>query len=901
MITLKKKFIVVALLAFGLFAQPLRMHGMQDFDPSKTAAHIMGKAAKNELLLEKKACKQIRLILEKLKAATQANLSTFDAFQELEAIHPALAMTLSSRIKQSDLVERIDRNIKQFALGEMSIGTKLDVYEQISTLFAYNEHENNEPLSPLFDHKTYSDELDIISKNGEKSLFSILQKSMHLNLGTLKLAKTLGQPTSNLLELQRRQAILQEIATNQSLRFTISAYLDEIKKIEFDILSYWNSTLTSRMLAAGPFITGSHTLSPSVNMLQYAPGMTRTLQNYDKDPRALCFFGVLLAQTQYSFLNTGIDTFSSFFSQGASTLLNVPRELMKNLIPHVGGLTCAAMPFVLHSIFATLKQTAHIEQALDDFFAQPNMPTPTSFTTDSFMPVSKKITFASSNDAEKALTRLAKHPKFFSKPDANNDHIIIVSFKPEVAQDIASIIKPSLDFALKMIASALLLYYLAPTIVDTSNPINILTQTLSSPILVTWAGFEALSNAANGLHGIIKSFIFGKIYTIDPLKEGLYSQVDMIDRAQDFNKKLAFFIQKTKELKTILETNKVISKHLNCLPHLGAGSMIKSETSAEFKTLLQTLNTADITDATAPYQQISWWRKLNPLRIIRNRTVGVSHAATYKVITENKQAFSHLLEAVAELDMWTGLANLFLQHQSADKDHRFCFAEFTQDTPYLAAQKLWHPYLLNRMNVQEITPYESLELGGQEQKTALIYGANAKGKSTLLRATANATILALCFGIAPAQKFVLTPPSKILVSIKSTDKPEKGLSGYTSHLDTLHKILNQASALHAQNEHALIIIDELCQASTARAGERASFEILKDNFGNSKNNALSLITVHKEMPAGLIKTDEAHFKFYGFQPDRSINQLTNFEELKKLLDHANKESYDKVKSYGLIH
>ncbi|MBX9830618.1 hypothetical protein K2X40_01555 [Candidatus Babeliales bacterium] len=930
MVIFNKKFLLSSLLALGLLAQPMQTHAAaQSFDPSQTASYIMGEAVTNGLSSRKKLCIKIITILEEIKTALQANTNPFGALTKLSNTHPTLAEELQTKTTNEEKIAFINTALEKFGIGQKQMENKLSVSEQIYTLFAQNDRET---LSPLFDFNAYSEELEIISKNGKKSLLTILNKHTRLSLGEFKLAKTLGQPTDNDTELRRRQAVLRELVENNVLRQQIVTYLDEVKKIELDILSFWNGALTSHLLSSGPFIGGSHSLSSTVNVLKKIPGLKTSLNNADKQPWTLGVFGVLLARIQVGFVTSGVDTVWSFAKNGVETLAQIPELVSQELVPYVGSITVSTIPLIMHKLLTTVKGNAYLERELNVWLGKNRDIRSTNITTDSVLGVSKKITFSNKTIAQNALSRFANNERLFSKPDADNENSIIVSYRPEVAEEVCSLINPRWDNALKLTAFILFLGYFAPIAPDLFGSVALEALALptswttmigsflsSAPIAIAWASSEVLNNLASGLYGLVKSTIFGKMYLTDPLQEGLVTQVDMVEKAYDLNKKLAFFVKKTKALKAVLEHNTVLHNNLTCLKHLDAQrSIVTPTTPGDLSTLLKTLNTADITGAIEPLATPSWYspRRYNPWRIIKGRTVGVADAANYKVMTEHKNSFSHLLEAVGELDMWVGLAELYKEHET-DQRHCFCFTSFVSPSTgptvydpaaslgtargYLRAHNLWYPYLLNRMKKQEISPYEYLELGGpNHQKTALMYGANAKGKSTLLRAIANATILSLCFGIAPAQNFTIMPPSKLLVSIVSKDNPAQGLSGFTSHLDKLRNIITQAATLKAQNKHALVIIDELCQASTALAGELASKKMLEQNFANPDNNALSFITVHKESPAELINTMPNDFKFYGFMENRSIKTLTTLDQIRELLQSANVESLGKAFAYGLI-
>ena len=89
----------------------------------------------------------------------------------------------------------------------------------------------------------------------------------------------------------------------------------------------------------------------------------------------------------------------------------------------------------------------------------------------------------------------------------------------------------------------------------------------------------------------------------------------------------------------------------------------------------------------------------------------------------------------------------------------------------------------------------------------LVYGMNASGKSTLMKATGICIILAQAGCFVPAREMTLRPFKAIYTRILNQDNIFAGLSSFAVEMSELRDILRNA------NEHALVLGDELCSGT----------------------------------------------------------------------------------------
>ena len=122
---------------------------------------------------------------------------------------------------------------------------------------------------------------------------------------------------------------------------------------------------------------------------------------------------------------------------------------------------------------------------------------------------------------------------------------------------------------------------------------------------------------------------------------------------------------------------------------------------------------------------------------------------------------------------------------------------------YFNVEDLRHP-IIERVLQTEYIPH-SLKLSSDE--CILLFGLNSAGKSSVMKASGIAVILAQSGSFVPAKKFEIGLFHSLYTRINSTDDVFKGLSTFSSEILELKSILNRC------DEHSLIIGDELC-AST---------------------------------------------------------------------------------------
>ena len=103
-------------------------------------------------------------------------------------------------------------------------------------------------------------------------------------------------------------------------------------------------------------------------------------------------------------------------------------------------------------------------------------------------------------------------------------------------------------------------------------------------------------------------------------------------------------------------------------------------------------------------------------------------------------------------------------------------------------------------------------LNEKEPQIILVTGPNMGGKSTLLRQTCLAVILAQLGCFVPAEKVLMTPVDRIFTRIGAFDNILEGKSTFYVEMEETKAILEKA------NENSLVILDELGRGTSTFDG-----------------------------------------------------------------------------------
>jgi len=194
-----------------------------------------------------------------------------------------------------------------------------------------------------------------------------------------------------------------------------------------------------------------------------------------------------------------------------------------------------------------------------------------------------------------------------------------------------------------------------------------------------------------------------------------------------------------------------------------------------------------------------------------------------------------------ELEAWISKVDMSFTIARVSKERGFVRPEIVSGSAAsLQVKGLRHPLIEAQQTRVEYVKHD-VELSGAGW---LVYGMNASGKSSLMKAVGIATILAQTGCFVPATSFQYTPFRSLFTRILNTDNLWAGLSSFAVEMTELAEILRRADPC------SLVLGDEVCsgtESMSAMSLVGASLEHL------SKRGARFIFATHlhglQEIPA----------------------------------------------------
>jgi DNA mismatch repair protein MutS len=225
--------------------------------------------------------------------------------------------------------------------------------------------------------------------------------------------------------------------------------------------------------------------------------------------------------------------------------------------------------------------------------------------------------------------------------------------------------------------------------------------------------------------------------------------------------------------------------------------------------------------------------------------------------------FQKIVDALSIVDnlqnkVYIALKNKYTKPVICVKDNRLG----VDTESYVKAKDLRH-CLIEHINTSEIYVANDIELGqGTSQDGILLYGTNAVGKTSLIRALGIAVIMAQAGLYVPCSCFEYMPYQSIFTRILGNDNLFKGMSTFMVEMSELRVILKSA------NKRALILGDELCS-------------------GTEMDSAISIFV------AGLKKMHDAKCSFIFATHMHEINKYEEVEALNRMTMKHLEVTYNK--------
>ncbi|KAI9312530.1 muts domain V-domain-containing protein [Dichotomocladium elegans] len=202
----------------------------------------------------------------------------------------------------------------------------------------------------------------------------------------------------------------------------------------------------------------------------------------------------------------------------------------------------------------------------------------------------------------------------------------------------------------------------------------------------------------------------------------------------------------------------------------------------------------------------------------------------YEQFDQYYKEWCRAVKLIAELDCLISLANA--SRDLGDVSCRPIFID--QENSVIDIQQMRHPCIRPSAG-QDFIP-NNLKLGDDTSSIGILTGPNMGGKSTLLRQTCIAVIMAQLGCYVPAEQCILTPCDQIFTRIGANDNIMGGQSTFMVELAETSKILRDATP------RSLVILDELGRGTSTFDGYAIAYAVL--HYLATHIGCMSLFSTH---------------------------------------------------------
>ena len=180
----------------------------------------------------------------------------------------------------------------------------------------------------------------------------------------------------------------------------------------------------------------------------------------------------------------------------------------------------------------------------------------------------------------------------------------------------------------------------------------------------------------------------------------------------------------------------------------------------------------------------------------------------YNKFIVNFEAYQKGLESIIN---FITLVDILYTKSSLAKKYHYCKPTIVKsDKSFVETKGLRH-CLIEQFQTNELYVTNDVTLGIDETDGILLYGTNAVGKTTIIRALGISIIMAQAGLYVPCSEFNYMPYKYIFTRIIGNDNIFKGLSTFAVEMSELRTILRLG------DENSLILGDELCSGTETQS------------------------------------------------------------------------------------
>ncbi|KAH9462252.1 hypothetical protein MJO28_002962 [Puccinia striiformis f. sp. tritici] len=281
-----------------------------------------------------------------------------------------------------------------------------------------------------------------------------------------------------------------------------------------------------------------------------------------------------------------------------------------------------------------------------------------------------------------------------------------------------------------------------------------------------------------------------------------------------------------KAAKKILKTEDVVYKDI------GIKDIYQIQVSAKVKAPSNWTKMSGTKDCARYYspQSAQLVKQLKQAREKKSCALKDFHLKVFLAFDEDYLIWLQVVKSIAQID-----CVLSLSKASIALGETTCRPEIVDSNEAMVKFKtLRHPCTVGRDDSDFIS--NDVSVGGDECRMILLTGPNMAGKSTLLRMTCVATILAQIGCYVPAESATISPVDRICTRMGASDHIFAHASTFKVEMDDARKILKEATS------KSLVILDELGRGTSTFDGHAIAFAVLHRLATHS--NCLGFFATH---------------------------------------------------------
>ncbi|MBW0479747.1 hypothetical protein O181_019462 [Austropuccinia psidii MF-1] len=281
-----------------------------------------------------------------------------------------------------------------------------------------------------------------------------------------------------------------------------------------------------------------------------------------------------------------------------------------------------------------------------------------------------------------------------------------------------------------------------------------------------------------------------------------------------------------KAAKKLLKTEQVVYKDI------GIKDIYQIQVPAKVKVPSNWIKMSGTKDCARYYtpQSTQLVKQLKQAREKKSCALKDFHLKVFVAFDQHYLTWLEVIKLIAQLDCILSLAKA-----SMSLGDPVCRPQI-EDSPdaILEFRTLRHPCAVGREDSDFIA--NDVAIGGNESRMILLTGPNMAGKSTLLRMTCVATIMAQIGCFIPAESAKISPVDKICTRMGASDHIFAHASTFKVEMDDARKILVESTS------KSLVILDELGRGTSTFDGHAIAFAVLHRLATHS--NCLGFFATH---------------------------------------------------------